>query len=325
MAEREGIDRLEQALQSMLAGATPSLGETPFSELVRIAATLREMPREAFRRALKDELLEAARPAWKERTMTGVKAVPEGFRTVTPYLRLQGAAEMIDFLKQAFGATEAMRFNRPDGTIMHAQVHIGDSVLELADSDPSPVALHLYVPDADSVYAKAVAAGALGLYAPRDQPYGDREGTVRDHWGNNWYIATHRAGTSHKPEGLGTLTPYLHPHGTSAFIDFLRSALHAEVIQRHDSPEGTVVHAKLRIGDAIVEMGEAHGEWQPMPALLHVYVDDADAWYRRAIAAGARSLAEPTDQPYGERSGAIIDPQGNHWYLATRTGELPGS
>ncbi len=320
MAEREPIDRLEQALQSMLAGAAPDMGDTPFAELVRIASALRQMPRETFRSALKDDLLEAARSARKDSTMiTGVKAVPEGFRTVTPYLRVQGAAEMIDFLKQAFGAIEAMRVNRPDGTIMHAQMRIGDSVLELADSTPAPFALHLYVTDADAVYAKAVEAGATALYPPRDQPYGDREGSIRDAWGNNWYVATHRAGTTYKPEGLGTLTPYLHPKGTAGFIDFLERALNAQVVQRDDSPDGTIVHANVQIGDAIIEMGEAHAEWQPMPAMLHVYVDDADAWYRRAIEAGAQSLEEPKDQPYGERSGAIVDSQGNQWYLATRT------
>ena len=222
--------------------------------------------------------------------MTGSKGSSRGFRTVTPYLRLQGAAEMIDFLKQAFGATENMRFNRPDGTIMHAQMQIGDSAVELADSDPSPMALHLYVRDADTVYAKAVEAGATGLYAPRDQPYGDREGTVRDRWGNNWYIATHRAGTSYMPEGLGTLTTYLHPkarRSSSIFWSVRWSGGYAAP-RLAGGDRGACEAANRRCNRR-----DGRGPWGVAAdaGLLHVYVDDADAWYRRALKPGAQSLS----------------------------------
>ena len=87
----------------------------------------------------------------------------------------------------------------------------------------------------------------------------------------------------------------------------------------HRSPDGVIVHAKIKIGDSIIEMSEARGEFQPMPSAFHLYVPDVDSVYRRAIEAGGKSMGEPTDQPYGERSAGVIDPGGNTWYIATTT------
>jgi len=171
------------------------------------------------------------------------------------------------------------------------------------------------VPDADRVYQAALAAGAVSLRSPVDQPYGDREASVRDLAGNHWYIATHQEG-SHVPEGLGSVTPYLHPRGAPALIDFLKRAFAAEEMAVHRAPEGTIVHAKIRVGGSVIEMGEAHDEWGPMPTMFYLYVDDVDAWYRRAVAAGATSMETPTLQPYGERRAAVRDAFGNQWYLA---------
>jgi uncharacterized glyoxalase superfamily protein PhnB/8-oxo-dGTP pyrophosphatase MutT (NUDIX family) len=122
---------------------------------------------------------------------------PEGFHTVTPYLMVNGAARLLEFVQQAFGAEILYRMDRPDGSgIMHASFRIGDSVLECSDGRPEfpamPTGLHVYVEDADAVYAKAMAAGATSLREPIDQFYGDREGDVVDPCGNHWYIATHK-------------------------------------------------------------------------------------------------------------------------------------
>jgi uncharacterized glyoxalase superfamily protein PhnB len=157
------------------------------------------------------------------------------------------------------------------------------------------------------------------VHAPVDQPYGDREASVRDPFGNYWYIATHTAGAGHRPEGLRTVTPYLHPRGAGEFVEFLKDALGAEEVDRHEEA-GVIRHAKVRIGDSVVEMGEAHGPWQPMPTTFYLYVDDADALYERAVRAGATALQPPAPQPYGDRTGSIRDPQGNTWYLATHGG-----
>lgn len=124
-----------------------------------------------------------------------VKPIPEGYHTVTPYLVVQEAAKLIDFLKQAFDAEEIHRMARPDGTIMHAEIKIGDSRVMMAEASgdvkPMPAMLHLYVEDTDAVYRQALQAGATSLREPEDQFYGDRIGGVRDSFGNQWWMATH--------------------------------------------------------------------------------------------------------------------------------------
>jgi uncharacterized glyoxalase superfamily protein PhnB len=121
--------------------------------------------------------------------------IPPGFHTLTPYLLARGAASVIDFMKAAFGASERIRVKNDDGSVMHAEVQIDDSIVEISDGGakwtPKPCGLHLYVPDADAAYARAAASGASVLYAPRDTFYGDREAGVRDSAGNDWYIGTH--------------------------------------------------------------------------------------------------------------------------------------
>ena len=128
--------------------------------------------------------------------MPATKYIPDGFHSVTPYLVIQGAARLIDFVKQAFGAEELYRGSRPDGTIQHSLVRIGDSMVELGEPvEPSKVmlaTLHLYVPDTDAVYRRALAAGATSLAEPADQFYGDRMAGVTDPSGNLWYIATRK-------------------------------------------------------------------------------------------------------------------------------------
>jgi PhnB protein len=204
---------------------------------------------------------------------------------------------------------------------IHAEVKIGDSTVMIGggpawSGTPMPTALHYYVPDADAAYHRAVEAGATSIREPVNQPYGDREAAVKDLAGNIWYIATHLAGP-HIPEGLHSIQVYLHPRGAAELIDFLHRALGAEPVDRNVAPDGTITHARIRIGDSIVELGEAHGPWQPMPTVFFLRGPDTDALYRRALAAGAESLAEPADQPFGDRLAAIKDPGGNLWYIAT--------
>ena len=253
-------------------------------------------------------------------TTQTVKPIREGFHTITPYLTVREAAELIDFVKQAYGAEELRRGRGSAGGI-HAEVRIGDSIVMIGGGakwpgTPMPKAIHLYVQDVDAVYRRALQAGATSLREPVDQFYGDREAGVKDLCGNFWYIATHK-GSTYIPEGLRSITPYLHPRGAAQLIDFLRQAFGAEETACYRSPDGTVQHARVKIGDSIVEMGEAHGEFQPMPAVFYLSVDDVDSWYQRAVQAGATSRAEPADQPYGDRVARVTDPHGNVWYMAT--------
>lgn len=126
-----------------------------------------------------------------------VKPKPEGYHSVTPYLVVDGADTLIEFVKQAFGAEETVRMGTPDGKVGHAEVRIGDSIVMLADASaseqgrPMPGMIHLYVEDTDKVYRRAIEAGGTSLREPADQFYGDRSGGVRDPVGNQWWIATH--------------------------------------------------------------------------------------------------------------------------------------
>src|ERR1041385_4729577 len=183
---------------------------------------------------------------------------------------------------------------------------------------PLPGAIHLYVEDVDSVYERAVQAGAISLYAPMEQPYGDRDCAVRDVGGNEWYVGT-RLGGRYVPEGAHNLMAHLHPKSASQMIDFLKQAFGAEEALVHRSPDGVVHYARMNIGDSVIEMGEAHGEWQPMPSVFMMYVDDVDAWFARASAAEGVTVKErPKLQPHGARMGSIQDPFDNTWYIASQ-------
>ena len=119
---------------------------------------------------------------------------PEGYQSVIPYLHVNGAAKLITFMKEVFDAQEIAIYPRPDGTVGHAALRIGDSMIELADVSAEwpamPCAVQVYVPDTDAAYLRAFKAGASSLLPPADQFYGDRTASVRDSCGNNWYIAT---------------------------------------------------------------------------------------------------------------------------------------
>lgn len=126
-----------------------------------------------------------------------VKPIPEGYHSVTPYLLVEGANSLIDFLKGTFGAEETVRMPRPEGKIGHAEVRIGDSIVMLADAStseagqPMPATVMVYGEDADKIYRAALEAGATSLREPADQFYSDRSAGVRDPFGNHWWIHTH--------------------------------------------------------------------------------------------------------------------------------------
>lgn len=124
-----------------------------------------------------------------------VKAVPDGFHSITPFFSVNGASRLIEFLKAAFGATELMRIPGPDGGVMHAELKIGDSIVMIGEAmKDQPVmaaSLYLYVPDTDATYRMALGAGGESLEEPADQFWGDRVASVKDPTGNAWWIATH--------------------------------------------------------------------------------------------------------------------------------------
>jgi len=137
-----------------------------------------------------------------------VKTIPDGYHSVTPYLIVTGAAEAIDYYKEAFGATELLRMPAPGGKIGHAEIKIGDSPIMLADEFPemgyksprtlsgSPVSIMIYVADVDTVFDRAVTAGGKVQRPVKDQFYGDRSGTLEDPFGHVWHVATHKEDVS---------------------------------------------------------------------------------------------------------------------------------
>lgn len=124
------------------------------------------------------------------------------------------------------------------------------------------------------------------------------------------------------PEGYHSVTPYLTVPGVDRLIEFLKAAFDAREIGRLLRPDGGVMHAEVMIGDSKVMMGEPGCEYGPRPANLHLYVEDTDASYRRALAAGAISIREPANQFYGDRSAGVQDPSGNQWWIATHVEDV---
>ena len=248
-----------------------------------------------------------------------------GLTSITPYIIISKAAEFIAFLTAAFGAEERLRVPTPEGKIMHAEVQIGNGAIEVGDANeayPSaPTDIHLYVDDADRTFDRALEAGATSIYRPTDDhPSGDRWGALKDPFGNGWYIATPKHWTPGSPEGLRSVQPYLHLREAHHMIPFMEAAFGAEAIGVHKSSQGMVLHATMRIGNATLEIDEAHGEYQPKPCHLHVYVPDTDATYQRALGAGATSIEPPRNAPYGDRAAGVKDPFGNSWFIATYQG-----
>jgi len=326
MPETSLASRVDAAVEEILKtpGSPAPAGARDVRPLAVLAASLAGLPREKFRRRLEASLTKPVRAGL---TRTRAAAAPpsqlrKGFHTVTPYLTVPRPGDFSAFLQRAFGAVEHFRSPGSAGG-MHIELSVRDSMLMVggfADRRPdqeAPCALHLYVEDADAVYEQALAAGATSLSAPVDQFYGDREAAVSDGFGNQWFIATHTAGASFVRPGRRAITPCLFPLKGQACLDWLERAFGAEVLESYRTPDGVVRHAAARIGDSVLELGEAHDLVQPMPSALYLYVSDADALYASALAAGGTSLLPPTEQDYGDRNAWVKDPFGHTWYIST--------
>jgi PhnB protein len=300
--------------------------EDPFGYSWGVFTVKEEMSVEEMHRRMKG-LHEGPEGGKPREAGKGVNPIPRGFRTVTPYLVAADGLAQLEFVKQAFGAEETMRAVMPTG--VHAEVRMGDSSLMMGGGIPGkkfpgtlqPNALHIYVEDCDAACAKALAAGATLIDELRDQEYGERSASVKDPAGNMWYIATAQ-GESYVRKGLHNVNPYLHPRRAEPLIGFLKRAFGAQEEFKYASPDGVVHHAVVRIGDAVLEMGEAHGKYEPMEAMFYIYVPNMDAVYQQALAAGATSFQEPTDQPYGDRNAGVKDAFGNKWYIATHVKDV---
>jgi PhnB protein len=313
MSKQPNIDQLDQAITDILANPdVMPLVEGSLTDLLMIARDLSALPRPDFKTRLRSEL--------ERTTSMSTKTVQfrEGFRTITPYISVPEADDLIRFLQQVFGAVETGRSAHGSGAI-HAEVRIGDSMMMIGGGPAykgprKPMTLRVLVPNADEAYRRALAAGAVSTLEMMEN-YGERFGCVRDPFGNQWIIAT-QIGPSYA-EGLDhTITTFTKVREAAKLIDFMTRAFGASEVMRADGPDGLVRHAVIRIGDSVIATSDAREETL-FPPQLYLYVPDVDAWYDRAVRAGAQPTYPPTDQAYGDRGAGVTDEWGNFWYMAT--------
>jgi len=119
------------------------------------------------------------------------------------------------------------------------------------------------------------------------------------------------------PDGYHTVTPFMMAKDASSVIDFLKKAFGAVESSRHTLPDGKIMHAEVRIGDSNIMIADATDKWPATPSMLYLYVNDVDSVYKRAVEAGGKSLREPTNEFYGDRSAGVMDSSGNQWWIAT--------
>ena len=332
MAERPIIDRLDDAIAAMAEGRRLDLTtlEPELSALAGVAQDLTGLPRDTFKAELQQQLIrrdsmsspaqqpdEPASNASEAGYVKEPEMRRENRRAVTPYFTVHKPAELIDFVTRAFGAIEHFRATGSAGG-MHAELSIGDSIVMIGGAEhiePMPTAIHLYIPDVDQAYERALKAGAKSLMPVSDQPYGERSGGVEDVHGNRWYIATPFVPLETIAKDLHTVTVYFHPIGAQRFIDFVTNAFSGKELMRH-AEKDMILHAKVQIGNSVIELGEARYATQPLPTAIYLYVDDVDATYEQALKAGGTSLLAPADQAYGDRTAWVKDPFDNVWYVA---------
>jgi len=310
MAERPLPDRLDETIGVILdrRDATAALRDDAVAPLARIALELRHYPDADFKARLRTQL--RGRTTMTTAVETGVRT---GFSTVTPYLRVPEEG-LVDFLVRVFDAQETMS-GRGGGGGTHREVRIGDSMVMIGEGGGGavmpvrPMAFHVFVKDADATFQRAIAAGATSFGEPADRSYGERSGFVADRFGNHWYIAT-PLGPQSVAGALRTVTPFLHAREAGQYDEYLQRLLGAVEEMRHDEG-GQFRYARIRVGDAAIELGEA----DPMPGSFIVYVADPEAAYQRAVDAGASSIMPMSDEPYG-RIGGVEDYTGNQWFFA---------
>jgi uncharacterized glyoxalase superfamily protein PhnB len=235
-----------------------------------------------------------------------------------PYLLVDDVDALLTFYAKAFGAVTIDRTVAPNG--VHSAFRIGDSVLMMGGPIPGRKAmLHVYVDDLEATVERALGAGGRSTYPITLAPYGERFAGVDDPGGNAWIIAERDTSAIRHPD-MGTVTPYLNPRDAATLIGFLQGAFGAELLERHDEAPRGVAHCKMRIGEAILELGDPHDRAKAFPVMLYLYVSDVDATYARALGAGAVPIHAPAVQHYGEYVAAFTDPVGNQWYVAQRSG-----
>ena len=135
-------------------------------------------------------------------------------------------------------------------------------------------------------------------------------------------MTTRQTPTTPAPDGYGTVTPWIISRDSAKLLDFLAEAFAATELARMSNEDGRIGHAEVRIGDSVVMLFDGRPEWPDTPAFLRLYVEDGDAVFRRALAAGATEVTRMTELFWGDRVGRVRDPFGNVWWIQQRGAEL---
>jgi PhnB protein len=125
------------------------------------------------------------------------------------------------------------------------------------------------------------------------------------------------------PEGFHTLTPYLIVGDADKELEFTKSAFDAQVVHLSRGPDGAIGHVTVKIGDSMLMMGQARGEYPAVPSMLYMYVPDVDVVYKRALECGAKPVREPRDEAYGDRAGGVVSATGIQWWFGTHIEDVP--
>ena len=308
-------------------------------------------------------------------TKPKVKAIPDGYHTITPTIHVKNVKDAVDFYTKAFGANLMYSMPGFDGkSWMHAQVKIDDSMLmigaEHEGQSHSPESaggvtgsINIHTKDASALAESAVAAGATLVVPVELQFWGDDWGRVKDPFGHLWDISTQKiqvpgenmqelaakamsqqnskkkpldlpgeAATHWKRDDWTSLTPVLNETDVEKTMAFYKTAFNAEISNQMTVP-GTekLMHAEVKIGDSIVMISEAMpemGSQSPAdlggknPMGMYVYVEDADAAHKKAVAAHGKEIFPVMDMFWGDRLGFLLDPSGHGWSMASHVEDL---
>ena len=254
-----------------------------------------------------------------------------GIREVFPYLIVPDAPAAIAYYRDVFGAEVTLRIDDPpNGRVGHAELRLGPATIMLADEYPelgirSPVAyggtglrMHLHVDDLDALAERAVGAGATMVSQPKDYDHGERQCRVRDPFGHEWLLGQDISGASRpavRAAGTPNIFPGLRYRDEHAAMDWLARAFGFARHAVFTDDAGAVVHAELRLGPGIVMMGAAPECEEGFN--IYVHVEDVDAHYARAVAAGAEITRPLADTSYGSREYGARDLEGHCWYFGT--------
>jgi PhnB protein len=246
---------------------------------------------------------------------------------VFPYLIVGDAAAAIEFYRKVFGAKETLRVPDPDQRrIGHAELTLGPMTIMLADEYPelgirSPAAfggsglrMHLHVDDVDALAQDAVRAGATMLMEPADQGHGERQCRLRDPFGHEWLLGQEIGKTA---RGIGgqNLFPALRFKDEPAAMDWLERAFGFQRHAVYTDDDGAIVHAELRLGSGVMMLGSPPED--RLGFSIYVWVEDLEAHYARACAAGAEIVRRLGDTSYGTREYGARDLDGHLWYFGT--------